>query len=258
MRAYVGGAVMAVSLALVSCGGGGGSSGDTTPPPEAPPVNVARTFLSVLIPQALADELPAGYVVDITAAGAGSTQTIRLATGETQAAFTDLLPGDYSLSATATFGGHVVGVASPTIVTVGSEGAQTTLSIPIIRADLEIEPVLAVDYGSLAGVYTGTRKAAGCIDAFFPSADVSISVSEEVVSLNFDIFPDQVLRLTGQLDDTTGVLSASGTYEASDFTSGTWTIAEFKQPNPAAISFSAIFYNNTSQCAFEILYVGLK
>ena len=65
--------------------------------------------------------------------------------------------------------------------------------------------------------------------------------------------------LTGTIDDTSGRLTASGTYQSSDFTTGTWVSNSISMPSDNSIFFSASLTNQTTgNCLIAIEYVGFK
>jgi hypothetical protein len=240
---------------LVGCGGGSSSTSSTKPitaseaivtssvassaaSSTAPVVNKLG-ILSFLIPQAEADTLPVGSITTVTISGQGINQTLFMQQNQISGAFSDLVVGDYSL-VTEIKSGDIV-VASGTATARIQPGANS-VSLPMRYnlATLSVTPVITSDYSFFNGVYEGTARGNKCspnnfINSFgTASVKTTISINGKNATIKLELFDVPTYILTGTIDDSTGVLNIAGTYQGSDFTTGTWTINKLIVPATGA------------------------
>lgn len=253
---------------LVGCGGGGGSSTESSDsssqnPPTSPHSNTVSALLNLLIPAAVAAEIPTGSTASVNVQGQGVNLTKNIDdTGQT-VEFGDLLLGDYTVTVVVTHNGTEIGTYTDN-VTLTSSGLSVEANIAFNRASLVVEPIVKSDYSSLNYTYDGKWKVSAsrtCIDPTFDIsvADTIVSLGGDDISLTINAFFGPNIVLTGKIDDTSGRLLASGTYESSDFKSGTWVVGNISKPSDNSIFFNADLVNQTDgDCPIAIEYVGFK
>src|SRR5690606_10778891 len=99
----------------------------------------------------------------------------------------------------------------------------------------------------LNGEYRGEARASNCVDNDFivgfgtTSATTTLDIDSEDIALTIEFFDEPTLLMTGSVDDSSGILTASGTYQSSDFTSGEWSIDQVFSPYEGVILFSINF-----------------
>ena len=99
-----------------------------------------------------------------------------------------------------------------------------------------------------------------CIQTPFSisSVDVDISVTGSNITIYIDAFFDPVFNLIGTVDDSSGILTASGTYQSSDFSSGTWALDEISMPSQNSIYFNVNLIKASNNCLIALEYLGFK
>ena len=99
-----------------------------------------------------------------------------------------------------------------------------------------------------------------CIQTPFSisSVDVNISFTGSNITFYIDAFFDPVFNLIGTVDDASGILTASGTYQSNDFSSGTWTLDEISKPSQNSIYFNVNLIKASNNCLITLEYLGFK
>lgn len=253
---------------LGGCGGGGETSTKSADsskqdPSTSSPTNTVSALLNLLIPAAVSAEIPTGSTATVNVKGQGVNLTKNIDDTAQAVDFAGLLLGDYTVTVIVTHNGTEIGTYKDN-VTLTSSGLSVEANITFNRASLVVEPVVKSDYSSLNYTYEGIWNVGAnrtCIDPKFDisSANTIVNLSGDDISLTINAFFGPNIILTGKIDDTSGRLTASGTYESSDFTSGTWVVANISKPSANSIFFKADLVNQTDDnCSIAIEYVGFK
>lgn len=125
----------------------------------------------------------------------------------------------------------------------------------------------AVDLQNVAGQYTGVLAAyvpstktkigpfVACPEVPFNpgNADLDVSVTGSQLRIDLDVFPELVCRLEGSL--IAGMVS--GTFQCSDFNSGSWTSTIIK-PSAVTNSLSMNASLVGKDCSFDASFSGIK
>lgn len=247
---------------LIGCGGGGGSSTDQDNNQNTEPT-LTYSVLNLLIPTASATEIPTGSTATVTITGQGINRSETLDNADLAAQFSDLLVGDYTVLVSVSNDGIEIGSYSSN-VTLTSSGLSVSANITFNKASLVVEPIVESDYSNLNSTYDGEWKVTGsnsCINVPFnvSAADTTVDLTGTDISITIDAIFEPTIILTGTIDDTSGRLTASGTYQSSDFTTGTWDSNSISMPSDNSIFFSASLTNQTTgDCLIAIEYVGFK
>jgi hypothetical protein len=245
-----------IALSLVGCGGSSSSS-DSSVIDDSQQQTIT-SLLSIMIPAAIADEAPSGSVVTIKISGNGVDLEKSISSDESTASFDGLILGDYTVSVVVMSGG--IELASNTkTTTIGESSNELNIELTLNVASLVVVPLLLPDYTFLNGEYDGKLNKSGCLDLPFnpASTDLSLSITGLAVDIDFSFFPSPVIKMTGDLSDTTGELKGSGTYQSSDFTNGTWTIDKVLQPSETTIFISGQLIDVTNDnCIINFEYIG--
>lgn len=220
---------MLAIVSLASCGSGGGnkSSAGLTGEPKSvdtPPVQVAaKAALSILIPQAIADEATPGTTYIVRLAGPSSISTREIPAGKTSLTIGDLEAGDYTIDITARSGSATVALGSAT-AKLDKPNVSVQVPIKYVRGNLLVEVVQAEEStiaDNLSGKYSATAKMSGCIrnsitDSFVATdATVTIQAKSSRAKVTLELFPKTVIEVNGDVIATSGATTISGTYSAS-------------------------------------------
>lgn len=217
-------AMLAIVM-LASCGIGGGnktSQGVTGEPTPSVPVQAAKMALSIIIPQALADEAPTGTTYTVKVSGKAA-MTKEIPVGKTSVTIEGLDAGDYTIEVIAKVGADTV--ASGTATTTLTK-ATASIQVPVkyIKTSLLVEPVItseSVTVDNLSGKYTATAKMSGCIRNTFTgsfgatNADATIQVKDQKAKITLELFPKTIIEINGDISVASGATTVTGTYSAS-------------------------------------------
>lgn len=164
--------VMLAIVMLASCGSGGNKSGTTNtatsePVVNAPPTQIAKAALSILIPQAIADEAPMGTIYIVKVSGKSSIATKQFPADKNTLTLDGLEPGEYTIELTAKNGDATIALGSLT-ATVSADKPVTSAEVPLkyLRGSLLLKPVTAQGHPTMElirGKYTATARVSGCL-----------------------------------------------------------------------------------------------
>lgn len=219
-------ALLAIVM-LASCGSGGNKSGTTNtatsePVVNAPPTQIAKAALSILIPQAIADEAPAGTGYTVKVSGKTSA-TKEIPAGKTSVTIEGLDAGDYTIEVVAKIGADTVATGTAT-ATLTKAAASIQVPVKYIKTSLLVEPVVtteSITVDNLSGKYTATAKMSGCIRNTFTgsfgatSADATIQVIDHKAKITLELFPKTIIEINGDISAASGATTVTGTYSAS-------------------------------------------
>lgn len=215
-------ALLAIVM-LASCGSGGGNkSAATTEPTPSIPVQAAKVALNIIIPQAAADEAPAGTSYTVKVSGKAAA-TKEIPTGKTSVTIEGLDAGDYTIEVVAKVGTDTVATGTATAaLTKSAESIQ--VPVKYIKTSLLVEPVVtteSVTVDNLSGKYTATAKMSGCIRNTFTgsfgatNADATIQVKDQKAKITLELFPKTIIEINGDISVASGATTLAGTYSAS-------------------------------------------
>jgi len=249
-----------LALSLIGCGGSGSDSEIKEDNTQQEQPEQTFSLLNIIIPQAIADEAPPGTQITVEISGNGVNKSQTLGSAETSITFNDLVIGEYTVT--------TIVMASTNELARDQQDFNltentTTLNANLIlnKASLEITPLLSSDYTIISGTYEGEFQKTGCLSTPFNPAptDLTVTVTGLASDFEFSLFPDPTLKLTGDLDDTSGELVSSGIYQSSDFTNGDWTVDKILTPSENTIYIRGQLIDVTnSNCTTEFEYIGIK
>lgn len=248
-----------VALTLIGCGGGGSdSNGNASAGGDSSQQQPVTSLLSIIIPSAIAEEAPPGTEIKVKITGNGVDLEKAILASESNVSFNDLVIGEYTVAITV-YAGDTVLASDTQTVEVTEDSTELEAQLALNKASLTVTPLFASDYSFLTGSFEGEFNKDGCLDLPFNPAntDISISVSGLAAELEFSFFPNPVIKMTGDLNDSMGQLQGSGTYQSSDFTNGTWTISKILQPSETTVFISGQLVDATNDnCTIDFEYIG--
>jgi len=251
-------------LLMFGCSYNNDSSDSESQAPVKILEEVSISFISVLIPRSIADEIR-GYEATITVVGNGNTFSAKITSDNPQAIFEDLVVGDYKVSIIIANNNIYVGGESKS-VTLTKDGAEVYIDINLDLGLLAVNPILKENYDSAKGYYIGLFTVAECLETH------SIS-SIKVGVMTFEIEDGEVLidievskenhntQFTGTQDGSSGW---SGGYITTDteideeVDSGTWNFKEIFIPNEGGINIKLDHISMDGEICMTSNYVGLK
>lgn len=260
--------ILFVYLLLTACSGGSDNDSDSNN--DSPSNNnsdsssAVSSVMTLFIAEASATEIPEGSTALVSISGQGVNKFEYLDNESLVAQFDDLIIGTYNIQVLVSNDGEEIGSYSNDI-NLTLDGASIEATINFNRASLVVEPIVASDYSNLNGIYDGQwfvkTGLNSCIQTPFnvSSADVTLTLTENNISLFIDAFFDPTFNLTGTIDDTSTNLTGAGTYQSSDFSSGTWELDKISMPSENAIFFNIDLNKTTNgNCLITLEYLGFK
>lgn len=248
-------------LLLAGCGSGGSGSQVKSDEDSKPIEEIAKYALNFLIDSAEASQLPSGAQIYVTVTGQGIDKTIQVSDIVNGESFEDLPVGDYLITTNVELGGTEIASGS-SIFTLSQTNTTFTASVQLIATDLYVVPeIMGPTFSELNGIYDGQATGSACINNDFINSfgsapvDLTITVAGTTIFIEADIFPDIVIQFNGTISGTESTLNAGGSYQKSDFTSGSWTIdAAYMMSNRSTY----LDINLDGDCVGELIMTGLK
>lgn len=112
------------------------------------------------------------------------------------------------------------------------------------------------------GTYDGRRQTLdGCAASTFENSpsDLTISIEDNSIFLEQDSFFDGICKFDGEVDSfENGVITASGTYECSNFDEGTWTTNRLVLTGNNSMFAELDVDVPTRGCSYTVRYIGFK
>lgn len=194
--------------------------------------------LSILVPAAVADESPLSPEIEITIIGQNFYRVQNATSGTVT--FAALPYGAYTLKSVVRSGGVLASEAS-TSITVNSATQNESLPVKFNRAALNIAPVTKSDYSAYGGIYYGSVNYDKCgliLPTMSSAARFELTLGKGKFNLEAKGINGGDTTFTGTIDDSTGALTASGTFLMQDGKGGTFTIEKIIVPQNGAIFFN--------------------
>ena len=202
----------------------------------------------------------AGPAVEVV--GHGQKHTVKLARGASVATFSGLLVGPYDVFVGFASGEGVADSRRQSVL-LTADGARVATTFQREWAPPPAPPLAAsVDHTPPGGTYHGKsvvasgRAACTGSIALVDTTKLAFSARGRELTMTFDSFYGQVLKLTGELGDAGAF--AAGTYRSADGKRGSWRIDHLAAPTARSLATLVEFSNETDACQATYEFAGAR